>query len=241
VAADGKSGDGCGIMLQFPEPFLRDVARDCGFRLSERFGAGLVFFSPDAELIERGKRILTDHLARVALSCRLARGADRPEFVGEQALASMPAIYQVFVNAPAGWGRTTSSGSCSSPGASPSRNTALPDPDPLYYVVTLSNLTMVYKGLVQAEHLADFYPDLRDPRMTSAIGICHQRFSTNTLPRWNYAQPFRSWPTTARSTASTPTATGPTPGRHPALSAAAVARYAVAPGQRDRFRLLLAR
>jgi glutamate synthase (NADPH/NADH) large chain len=58
-------------------------------------------------------------------------------------------------------------------------------------VVTLSNLTMVYKGLVQAEHLADFYPDLRDERMTSSIGICHQRFSTNTLPRWNYAQPFR--------------------------------------------------
>ena len=67
----------------------------------------------------------------------------------------------------------------------------MPDPDPLYYVVTLSNLTMVYKGLVQAEHLADFYPDLRDERMTSSIGICHQRFSTNTLPRWNYAQPFR--------------------------------------------------
>ncbi len=46
VAADGKSGDGCGIMLQFPEPFLRDVAIDCGFRLAERFASGLVFFSP---------------------------------------------------------------------------------------------------------------------------------------------------------------------------------------------------
>ncbi|MGH8034564.1 MAG: hypothetical protein ACREO9_05010, partial [Lysobacterales bacterium] len=47
VASDGKSGDGCGIMLQFPEPFLRAVAGDCGFRLAGSFAAGLVFFSRD--------------------------------------------------------------------------------------------------------------------------------------------------------------------------------------------------
>jgi hypothetical protein len=51
VAADGKSGDGCGIMLQFPEPFLRDVAEECGFKLSEHFASGLVFFSHDEKLI----------------------------------------------------------------------------------------------------------------------------------------------------------------------------------------------
>jgi len=57
VAADGKSGDGCGIMLQFPEPFLREIADECGFKLAQRFASGLVFFSPDEALIERGKRI----------------------------------------------------------------------------------------------------------------------------------------------------------------------------------------
>ena len=67
VAADGKSGDGCGIMLQFPEPFLRDVAQDCGFKLSDRFASGLVFFSPDDDLIRRGQKILTRHLGRSAL------------------------------------------------------------------------------------------------------------------------------------------------------------------------------
>jgi glutamate synthase (NADPH/NADH) large chain len=193
VAADGKSGDGCGIMLQFPEPFLRDVARDCGFRLSERFASGLVFFSPEPGLIGRGQEILTRHLSRFALDVQGWREVPtRPEVVGEQALASMPAIYQVFVNAPAGWRPHDIERQLFAArrfAFEEERN--LPDPDPLYYVVTLSNLTMVYKGLVQAEHLADFYPDLRDERMTSAIGICHQRFSTNTLPRWNYAQPFR--------------------------------------------------
>ena len=193
VAADGKSGDGCGIMMQFPESFLRDVAVECGFNLAERFASGLVFFSPDDELIQRGQKILTRHLRRSALEVVGWREVPtQPEVVGEQALASMPAIYQVFVNAPAGWrSHDVERQLFAARRFAFEEQLNLPDPDPLHYVVTLSNLTMVYKGLIQAEHLADFYPDLRDERMSSSIGICHQRFSTNTLPRWNYAQPFR--------------------------------------------------
>ena len=193
VAADGKSGDGCGIMLQFPEPFLRAVAGESGFRLAERFAAGLVFFSPDQALIDRGKHILEDHLGRRSMEVVGWREVPTdPSVVGEQALASMPTIYQVFVNAPPGWrAHDMERQLFAARRFAFEEHRQMPDPDPLYYVVTLSNLTMVYKGLVQAAHLGDFYLDLRDPRMTSAIGICHQRFSTNTLPRWNFAQPFR--------------------------------------------------
>ena len=193
VASDGKSGDGCGIMLQFPEPFLREVASECGFRLTERFASGLVFFSPDERLIARGQEILTRHLSQSALQVIGWREVPTdPSVVGKQALASMPAIYQVFVNAPTGWRpHDIERQLFAARRLAFEEEKKLDDPDPLYYVVTLSNLTMVYKGLVQAEHLGDFYLDLRDERMSSAIGICHQRFSTNTLPRWNYAQPFR--------------------------------------------------
>jgi glutamate synthase (NADPH/NADH) large chain len=193
VAADGKSGDGCGILLQFPEPFLREVAAEEGIKLAERFASGLVFFSPEERLIKRGQKILSRRLGRAALDVVGWREVPtRPEVVGEQALESMPAIYQVFVNAPSGWrAHDIERQLFAARRQAFEEERRLDDPDPFYYVVSLSNLAMVYKGLVQAEHLADFYPDLCDERMTSAIGICHQRFSTNTLPRWNYAQPFR--------------------------------------------------
>ena len=193
VAADGKSGDGCGIMLQFPEPFLRKVAEDEGFTLGERFASGLVFFSPDEQRIQTGQRILRKHLSRLAMDVAGWREVPTdPSVVGEQALRSLPAIYQIFVRAPAGWGPYDMERQLfAARRFAFEEQAALDDPDPLYYVVTLSNLTLVYKGLVQAASLADFYLDLKDERMGSAIGICHQRFSTNTLPRWNYAQPFR--------------------------------------------------
>ncbi len=193
VAADGRSGDGCGILLQFPDKFLRGVAAEEGIRLAERFASGLVFFSPDQGAIERGQQILSRHLARRSLEVVGWREVPtRPEFVGEQALASMPAIYQIFVNAPPGWGpHDIERQLFAARRFAFEEQLNLEDPDPLYYVVTLSNLTMVYKGLLQAGHLADYFPDLKDKRLESAVGICHQRFSTNTLPRWNYAQPFR--------------------------------------------------
>ncbi|RZW12807.1 MAG: hypothetical protein EX260_12160, partial [Desulfobulbaceae bacterium] len=152
VAADGKSGDGCGIMLQFPEPFLRDIAEECKFKLSERFASGLVFFSPEKELIERGQKILTRHLGQFALDIAGWRKVPTcPEVVGEQALESMPAIYQVFVNAPAGWRpHDIERQLYAARRLAYEEERELPEPDPLYYVVTLSNLTMVYKGLVQA-------------------------------------------------------------------------------------------
>ena len=70
-------------------------------------------------------------------------------------------------------------------------NAAQSTPDAAFHVATLSNLVTVYKGLVMPVNLPEFFPDLKDPCLESHIAVFHQRFSTNTLPNWKYAQPFR--------------------------------------------------
>ena len=65
------------------------------------------------------------------------------------------------------------------------------DTDPTFYMPSLSASTIVYKGMVMPQHLSEFFPDLEDPRMESSVVIFHQRFSTNTLPQWRLAHPYR--------------------------------------------------
>ena len=63
--------------------------------------------------------------------------------------------------------------------------------DPVFYIPSLSASTIVYKGMVMPQYLAEFYPDLADPRLETSVAVFHQRFSTNTLPQWRLAHPFR--------------------------------------------------
>ena len=63
--------------------------------------------------------------------------------------------------------------------------------DPVFYVPSLSASTIVYKGMVMPQFLAQFYPDLKDPRMEASVVVFHQRFSTNTMPQWRLAHPYR--------------------------------------------------
>ncbi len=63
--------------------------------------------------------------------------------------------------------------------------------DPVFYIPSLSASTIVYKGMVMPQFLAQFYPDLKDPRMEASVVVFHQRFSTNTLPQWRLAHPYR--------------------------------------------------
>src|SRR5204862_6793241 len=63
--------------------------------------------------------------------------------------------------------------------------------DPVFYVPSLSASTIVFKGMVMPQYLAQFYPDLADPRLESSVAVFHQRFSTNTLPQWRLAHPYR--------------------------------------------------
>ncbi len=193
VAADGKTGDGCGVLMQFPTTFFRELAEEEGMWLGRQFAVGMVFLDADEEIAARSRKILKKHIKNETLGIAGWRSVPvEPSVCGRLAQYTMPRIEQVFVNVPTGWtpfdaerrlfvARRMAS----------AENEKLEQPDTTFHVATLSNLTTAYKALVMPENLPEFFPDLKDPRLKSAICLFHQRFSTNTLPNWKYVQPFR--------------------------------------------------
>ncbi len=170
VAADGKTGDGAGLLLPIPE----------GLRPEAGCGLAMVFLRDEADraAIEHGCR-------EEGLEPRRWREVPiDPDALGDEARASAPRIEQLVLGAPSGVSqdeaerrayraRKRGEGSISS------------------YVASLSFRTVTYKALCAADQLAAFYADLRDSTLEVPFGIFHQRFSTNTAPSWERAQPFR--------------------------------------------------
>ena len=188
ILADGKTGDGCGLLLQKPDRFFQMIAAENEWRLARNYAVGMLFLSQDPVIAQACRDITEEELADETLFIAGWRKVPvRPEILGEIALAGMPQIEQVFINAPAGWRARDLERRLFM--ARRRIEKRISDPD--FYVCSLSNLVTIYKGLCMAADLPRFYPDLADLRMESAICLFHQRFSTNTVPRWPLAQPFR--------------------------------------------------
>ena len=190
VAADGKTGDGCGLLLKKHTAFLRAVAHENGIELAEQFAAGLVFLSRFDEQAEKAQATLAQQLAREGLELAGWRPLPtQPEACGEEALKTPPRMEMVFVNCrdevdEAQFNRRLFL-------ARRRTEKALEGKDPVFYLPSLSASTLVYKGMAMPAHLAEFFPDLADPRLETSVAVFHQRFSTNTLPQWRLAHPFR--------------------------------------------------
>jgi len=190
VAADGKTGDGCGLLMKFPTGFMREVAKESGIEVSERFAAGTVFLNRDDAVADDVRNIINKAVEKKGLSVAGWRKVPIDSSAcGAQALETLPLIEQVFVNA--GSGMTRNSFNRRLFLARRQAENQFADIDPVAYVTSLSSVTLSYKGMVMPEALPEFYPDLRDPRLESSVCIFHQRFSTNTMPQWRLAQPFR--------------------------------------------------
>jgi glutamate synthase (NADPH/NADH) large chain len=188
VAADGKTGDGCGLLIKFPEGFLRAVGGELDFKLGKRFAAGTVFLSQDDAIADAARHEISKAIGEKGLEVAGWRKVPiDPTACGEQALATLPRIEQVFVNAPDGMPR----GSFNRRLFLARRRAENRIDDGATYVASLSSVTISYKGMIMPSALPTFYPDLKDPRMASSVCVFHQRFSTNTLPEWRLAQPFR--------------------------------------------------
>ncbi len=189
VAADGKTGDGCGVLLKQPEAFLRAVALEAGITLAPRFASGLVFLSRDDGAAAAARARLGAELVAQGLAPAGWRPVPTDATAcGAEALRTLPRIEQVFVDCPqeldpAAFNRRLFM-------ARRLTEKALAA-DPAFYMPSLSASTIVYKGMVMPQHLAQFYPDLADPRLESSVAVFHQRFSTNTLPQWRLAHPYR--------------------------------------------------
>ena len=189
IAADGKTGDGCGLLLQMPTQFMRSAARALiGRELSETFAVGMVFMPRIADVQERVREVFATAANEFGVGVAVWREVPtQPDVCGEIALEQLPQIEQIFLEI-----EDVSHEELAAKLFMIRRRVEIAMADePDFYICSLSDRVISYKGLVMPADLEHFYPDLGDENLETAICVFHQRFSTNTLPKWPLAQPFR--------------------------------------------------
>src|SRR5580704_10013280 len=183
VDADGRSGDGAGLLMPIPEAFMRERALDAGICLPEAFGLGMAFLPSGAEAPAKVviEALATQNSLRF-LGWRVV--PTDPSIIGPRAVATLPTIWQCF------FGPTGKTDDLESSLFRLRKQIEAQAPRGTYFC-SLSSRTVVYKGLLTPDQLAAFYRDLADPAFKTSFAIFHQRYSTNTQPSWSLAQPFR--------------------------------------------------
>ena len=189
INADGKTGDGCGLLMQKPDQFLRAIAQETfGTELPKQYAVGMVFFNQNAAKAEAARENMNREI--LAAGLQLVGWRQVPidtSVLGRLALERLPQIEQVFIG-----GEGLSDQEFAIKLFSARRRSSVANAeDSDHYICSFSHKTIIYKGLMMPADLAAFYPDLGDERLQTAICVFHQRFSTNTLPKWPLAQPFR--------------------------------------------------
>jgi len=185
VAADGKTGDGSGLLLSMPDEFLRLEASKNGIELPKQFAVASVF-TKDILHLDVLHEICFNNDLKVVLKRNVPINTSA---LGNQAVASLPHIVQLFII----------------PNSIMARNRfdallylsrkevehkLVDDRD--FYIASMSSTVLSYKGLVMPTHIKEFFTDLQDENFKISFSLFHQRFSTNTLPEWRLAQPFRA-------------------------------------------------
>ncbi|MTI14131.1 glutamate synthase large subunit [Sansalvadorimonas verongulae] len=190
IAADGRTGDGCGLLIQLPDSFFRSIANETfQLKLPTLYAVGMVFLSQDEHKASESRTAFERELKSQGLDVIGWRMVPTNEdCLGPIALDQLPQIEQVFV-APAKEQNAHQLEAALFMSHRKASQKLAGDED--FYICSLSSKVITYKGLMMPADLASFYPDLGDTRFETAICVFHQRFSTNTMPRWPLAQPFR--------------------------------------------------
>ena len=184
--ADGKTGDGAGILLQIPHEFI--LLQGIPVPEKGKYGTGLIFLPKDEKRQQEILSIMIEEIECEGLQLMHLRTVPtNPDCLGEAAAESEPAIKQVFIT-----------------GVSDDKvavfermlylirkkiERRIHDKD--FYICSLSSKNIVYKGMLSSLQLRQYYPDLTNSYFTSGLALVHSRFSTNTFPTWSLAQPFR--------------------------------------------------
>ncbi|GAB4562255.1 MAG: glutamate synthase-related protein [Haliangiales bacterium] len=194
TGADPRTGDGAGILLQLPHRFFKAEGLRLGFDMPRRrrYGVGQVFLPAERKARAACEELLEE---AVALEGQTVLGwRDVPtdsSHLGPVAREVLPVIRQIYVRLrrvpPTAFERKLYI--IRKLAENRIRELGV-DPRGHFHIASLSAETMVYKGLLLPEQLPNFYRDLREPDMVSAIALVHSRFSTNTFPTWDLAQPF---------------------------------------------------
>ena len=194
VSADGKTGDGAGILIEIPHDYLKE---ECSFEIPEanQYAVGMVFLPKKGNQMSYCMGVLESEFKKQKLSVLGWRKVPvKTEVVGKIASQTEPRIMQVFVgkgdqeitdrqfNNKLYCARKISENIIINSKLSQSS---------YFYLPSLSIRTIIYKGLLIPEDIKGYYQDLLDPRVITRLALVHQRFSTNTFPTWDLAQPFR--------------------------------------------------
>ncbi len=184
IAADGKTGDGSGLLLSTPRAFFsRQLAKE-GIDLPSRYAVA-VLFSTDEDDLTVFREVCEKNDLRLLY---IRKVPVNTEALGAQAIETLPEIYHIFVEPASLMGRRRFDALLYL--SRKEIEKALGDKEG-FYIPSFSANVVSYKGLVMPTHLKEFYVDLADPHFEISFALFHQRFSTNTLPQWKLAQPFR--------------------------------------------------
>jgi glutamate synthase (ferredoxin) len=190
-----NTGDGAGILMQVPHRFLQKVAAAEGITLpaAGQYGVGMIYGSPDPAERAAGRKIFES--IATAEGQQVLGWRDVPtdhSTIGNTAKSSEPFMQQVFI------GRSPDLADdlaferklyvLRKLAHTPIRAAQV---DPYWYMSSLSCRTMVYKGMLMTAQVGQYFPELHDPDMESALGLVHSRFSTNTFPSWERSHPYR--------------------------------------------------